>query len=171
MFHFTQNIIHGFRSGAYRDQFQNVTWEDTAKQKTKGLVLIAMLSLRLSLSIYPSSSFNLFVHCTAAAHFWSTVVCLCQMPKRLRNEEGHMKRGRVTVATVCNHTHKNCHRWISQTVLASETLSFANPVSFTNHCLFRNTGKVKWKNMVTWMKFNWNRTELGEFGEQQTNYQ
>lgn len=27
------------------------------------------------------------------------------MPKRLRNEEGHMKRGRVTVAAVCNRTH------------------------------------------------------------------
>ena len=57
------------------------------------------------LSVSPSSSsFNLFVR-RAAAHFWSTVVCLCQMPKRLRNEEGHMKRGRVTVATVCNHMH------------------------------------------------------------------
>lgn len=41
----------------------------------------------------------------AAAHFWSIVVCLCQMPKRLQNEEGHMKRGWVTVVRVCNHTH------------------------------------------------------------------
>lgn len=48
--------------------------------------------------------------CTrAAAHFWGTVVCLCQMPKRLQNEEGHMKRGRVTVATVCKPTHTHTH--------------------------------------------------------------
>lgn len=109
MFHFTWNIIHGFRSGASRDQFQSVTRENTAKQKTKELVLIAMLSLCLSLSISPSSSFNLFVR-RAAAHFWSTVVCLCQMPKRLRNEEGHMKRGRVTVASVCNHKHTHTQK-------------------------------------------------------------
>lgn len=104
-----------------RDQFQSVTREDTAKQKTKELVLIAMLSLsRLSLP----SSFNLFVR-RAAAHFWSTVICLCQTPKRLRNEEGHMKRGWVTVAAVCNHTH-------TETVTA-ESRRTSSPVNPLHH--------------------------------------
>lgn len=123
--------------------------------------------LQCSLS---SSSLNLFVH-RAAAHFWSTVVCLCQMPKRMWNEEGHMKRGRVTVAMACNHTHTHRHTNCRMSLLNPAHILpvnhclqplVVNPVSFTHHCLFRNMGKVKQRNMVTWMKFNWNCTELGE---------
>lgn len=51
-----------------RDQFQSVTREDTAKQKTKELVLIAMLSPSPSLPLSLPPSFNLFVR-RAAAHF------------------------------------------------------------------------------------------------------
>lgn len=129
--------------------------------------VIAMLSLHLSLSISPSS-FNLFVR-RAAAHFWSTVVCLCQMPKRLQNEEGHMKRGRwLWLWCVTTHTHTHCtlslldladgpYQWT-----LSITVSFINPVSFTHDCLFRNMDRIKRRNMVARTKFNWNCTELGE---------
>lgn len=99
------------------------------------------------------SSFNLFV-CRAAAHFWSTVVCLCQMPKRLLNEERHLKRGRVTVNVVCNRTHKT-HAQTVTTGSCRESLPMnplyhlcrskcRKPVRFKGH-LFRNTGSGRWR--------------------------
>lgn len=172
--HYGIGFIPGFRSAAFWDQFQSPTEEDAARQKTKELDDCNTLSISPSSS---SSSFNLFVR-QAAAQFWSTVVCLCQMPKRLWNEEGQMKRGWVAAAVVCDHarartrprTHRHCR--ILQTVLASDPSPSPLPlVSFTRRCLFRNTGKVECSNMVTQMKFNWNCTELEERkGEQQTNY-
>lgn len=116
--HYGIGFIPGFRSAAFWEQFQSPT-EDAAKQKTKELDDCNTLSISPS----SSSSFNLFVR-QAAAHFWSTVVCLCQMPKRLWNEEGQMKRGWVAAAVVCNrmhaHTRTHCHSRILQTVLTSD---------------------------------------------------
>lgn len=162
--HYGIGLIPGFRSAAFWEQFQSPTEEDAVIRKTKERDDCNTLSISPS-----SSSFNLFVR-QAAAHFWSTVVCLCQMPKRLWNEEGQMKRGWVAVAVVCNHMHAHTH-----------TLSLQNPadspqqwslsiipslVSFTHRYLLRNAGKVERSNM----KFNWNCTELEERkGEQQTN--
>lgn len=135
-FHFKWSNIHGFWSCAFQVQFPSVTREDTAKQKTKEQISIARFSLSLSLLLSTCLLGGREGGREAAAHFWNIVVCLCQTPKRLWNEEGHMKRGRVTVATVCNHTHKrkNCHERISQTVCASEpslaTPHFSNQVAF-----------------------------------------
>lgn len=94
------------------NNFKAPAEENAAKQKTKELDDCNTLSISPS-----SSSFNLFVR-QAAAQFWSAVVCLCQMPKRLWNEEGQMKRGRVAVAVVSNHMHVHAR---------THTMSLQNP--------------------------------------------
>lgn len=76
---------------------------------------------------------NLFVWQTAA-HFWSTVICLCQTTKRLQNEEGCMKRGQLTVAAMFNHTQtqkrKNCHHWIPENVPLHHPFLFKSTLNF-----------------------------------------
>lgn len=130
----------------------------------------AFFPLCLSLSISPSSFFNLFVR-RAAAHFWSTVVCLCQMPKRLQNEEGHMKRDRVTVATVCNHTHTHRATVIAKSCIESVPANLSFTLPFTIHCHFKYMSKVRQRNILTQIKFSnlcWIEEELKE---QRANYQ
>lgn len=57
----------------------------------------------------------------AAGHFWSTIVCLCQTPKRLWNEEGHMKgdRGRDRPLPTPLATHRYPTHTISQPIPAN----------------------------------------------------
>ena len=165
MSHVKRNNIHGFGSGESWDQFQSVTREDAAKQKTKEPVLIAAVAVSLCLSLHtpppppPPLSLNLFVR-RAAARFWSTVVCLCQTPKRRRNEEGHMKRGRVTVATVCNHNHTHTQSVTTESCRRVLSLSLSPSLCKPNlpQQPFLET-QVKSSDRL---KFNWNCTELGE---------
>lgn len=104
--HYGIGLVPGLRSA--EQVWEQIQEEGAVKQKTKKILDYN------TLSISPSSSpFNLFVR-QAAAHFWSTVVCLCQMPKRLRNEEGQMKRGWVEAAVVCNRMHAHTHTVTAQ---------------------------------------------------------
>lgn len=61
--HYGIGFIPGFRSAAFREQFQSPNEEDAAKQETKERDDCNTLSISPS-----SSSFNLFVR-QAAAHF------------------------------------------------------------------------------------------------------
>lgn len=98
----------------------------------------------------------------------------CGMKRDTWRGAGWLWLWRVTTHThtrkLQNVTAESCRQFLP--VNHCHQPLVVNAVSFTHHCLFRNMDKVKQRNMVTWMKFNWNCTELGEeLGDQQTNYQ
>lgn len=168
MFHPKWNSIHGFRSGAPQDQFQGVTREDTAKQKTKELHLIAVVSLRLSLTIsllfQPVCAPTRLLLISEAPSF---VFVRCPKDCRMKRDTW---RGAAWLRRCCANANVHTHTHD----LASEP----SPSSFLWQSLFPTTvsletrGKVWWETIRTWITFNWNRTKLkGKLGEQQTNYQ
>lgn len=176
MFHFKWNNIRGFKSGVSWDQFQSVTREDTAKEKTKELLLIAMLffpsvCLSSSLPPPPPPSTCLCAGLLLISEAPSFVFVRCRKDSRMKRDtwrgDGWLWLWHITTHT---HTPSQSPLTVPCQRTLSITLSFTKPASLAHRCLFRKT-QVKSSGGTKWRGWNLIETALDLGGRGATEQQ